>query len=227
MARERCGRLVVEAAALAALVVSGCSVPPPLPPPSPGTARADATDPAIGCVSAVPDELPPGGDRVSILEARVLAFSRAHIGRVLGSGQCAELAEQALLSSGARTFTDYAEMTAGDDYVWGSPVDVAEARPGDVLQFRNFTASISTRTARGTMSDDSDAEHHTVVVEANRRGDMTVFEANVDDDPSVRRSHYYVISGTYPGSADGAARGGAVTAVRVSGSVHAYRPAPR
>ena len=222
MRRKSCASLLI--AAVVTLATVGCAAPPT---PPLAAARADASDPAIGCVSAVPDELPPGGDRVSILEARVLAFSRTHIGRVLGSGQCAELAEQALLSSGARSFTDYAAETAGDDYVWGVPVDVKDARPGDVLQFRDFVASMSTRTGGGFTSEDSDAEHHTVVVEANRGGDMTVFEQNVDDDPRVRRSHYYVFSGTYRGRADGSLAMGEVTTVRVSGSVHAYRPEPR
>ncbi len=208
----------------AALILSSCAEPQ-----RPVAARAPATDPNIGCVSAVPPETPAGTVLdVSLLEQRVLAFSRAHIGRVLGTGQCAELADQALIASGARSFIDYAANTRGDDYVWGDPVDVTLARPGDVLQFRDFTMRVTTRTAGGAVSDESDdAEHHTVVVEENHGGVMTVFEQNVDDDPAVRRTHYFTVPGSFPGRGDGRADRGAVTTVRITGSVHAYRPESR
>ena len=159
-------------------------------------------------------------DDSSQLEASVLAFALAHLGQVLGTGQCAELAHLALTASGARSFYDYTGVTKGDDYVWGVPIDVRDARPGDVLQFKDY--AFVARTQRGGDSDEMDADHHTAIVEANRNGLIAAIDQNDGEEPAVRRALYYAYPGTYPADA-----GHTAVTVQVTGSLHAYRPEPR
>jgi len=199
----------------AVLMLSGCAAKPP------ALARVEAADRMAGCERGV--TLPGGGGySASQLEASVLAFARAHLGQVLGTGQCAELANLALTASGARSFYDYSGVTKGDDYVWGLPIDVRDARPGDVLQFKDYAFVARTRTPGGEDADEMDADHHTAIVEENRNGLIAAIDQNDGETPAVRRAIYYAYPGTYPADA-----GNSVVSVQVTGSLHAYRPQPR
>jgi hypothetical protein len=178
-----------------------------------------------GANGAPPVAQSAAADPAAPLGARVLAYAQGRLGKVVGGGECAELADQALVSSGARSASDYTRITSGDDYVWGSPVKVADTRPGDVLQFQNFTVSEETRTAAGGYDAGQVLmDHHTAIVEENHGGFLMVLDQNLVGDPPVRLSRLYVASGTFSGGADGSIDGSSVTTVQVKGQIHAYRP---
>ncbi len=62
--------------------------------------------------------------------AKVVEFARSKVGEVIGNGQCTALVAEALRHAGARR-----PSRAGG---WGEPLDsLAEARPGDVLEFED------------------------------------------------------------------------------------------
>ena len=84
---------------------------------------------------------------MAALEVKVLSFARAHEGEVLEyKERCSELADLALVSSGARTFTDFGTGASENTYVWGTSVDPKDARPGDVIQFEDVAISQTTAT---------------------------------------------------------------------------------
>ena len=141
----------------------------------------------------------------------------------MGGGQCAELADRAMAWSGARTFADFANIARGDDYVWGTPVALGEARPGDVVQFRGFAVETETRTPRDEDFSDLDFDHHTAIVEANQGDALLVLEQNAAPGFAVQRRRVPVRSRTYAGNENGIPQPGAVTSVRVSGSISVYR----
>jgi hypothetical protein len=162
------------------------------------------------------------------LGAHVVAFARSQQGRRVGSGECTDLADQALQQSGGRATDAYAEASAGnDDYTWGRPVSLRDARPGDILQFRNFntTTTVNSGMAESTMTDMRD--HHTAIVEQNLGNMLVILEQNVPPmGRVVQRTRIPIQSMRYSGDPNGNAVGSAVTTVQVEGTVKAYRPQP-
>lgn len=181
----------------------------------------------LGCAQLPPEAKVSQGRNAVLLAgeewgfgARVLAFARAHLGRVVGGGECAELADQALIAAGARSFGAYAGLTEGDDYVWGRKVSLRDARPGDILQFRDFVAETSTRS-RGGESDASDERpHHTAILEAILGDTLLVLEQNATPDRSVQRNRVSIRTRTYVGMPTP----DAVTTVQVTGTISVFRP---
>jgi hypothetical protein len=87
----------------------------------------------VACASvALADE--PGSSSVAVGE-KVLEFARGNIGEVVGNGQCTDLVFKAFRFAEARRFRrDGPEA----DFIWGERLEsVKDARPGDVLQFRD------------------------------------------------------------------------------------------
>ncbi len=196
--------LRLTAISLIAALLAGCAEP--------------AT--AVTGFAALPGQAAPSAGDDYGLGARVLAFARAHLGRLVGGGQCAELADNALIAAGARTFSAYAGITRDDDYVWGRKVTLSDARPGDILQFRDFVAETSTRSASGESGSSDERPHHTAILEANLGDTLLVLEQNAAPDRSVRRNRVAIRSGTY----EGLPTPDAVTTVLVTGTISVYRP---
>ena len=214
-----------------AFALAGCG---PTPPDPTGASLSPDPDQPVGCVAAanthaVPAPTPrsDGSDRVAALEVKVLAFARAHEGEVLGKERCSELADLALVSSGARTFTDFGTGASENTYVWGTSVEPKDARPGDVIQFEDVAISQTTATFLSRFRERFTATRQTAIVAENDRGAMAVYEQNIGGDPAVRLIRVYVASGTYARDAEGAPDTRAVTTVKVSGTIRAYRPQPR
>ena len=162
------------------------------------------------------------------LGARVVAFARSQQGRQVGDGECTDLADAALKRNGARTTDAYADASAGnDDYSWGKPVSLKDARPGDILQFRDFntTTTVNSGMAGSTMTDMRD--HHTAIVEQNLGNMLVVLEQNAPPmGRVVQRTRIPIASMTYSGDPSGNEVGSATTTVQVEGSIKAYRPQP-
>src|SRR5262249_30487692 len=138
----------------------------------------------------------------SSLDASVLAFAIAHIGQVvtdpLATG-CAALVSAAFRSAGAKP--QWQLGTAGsisDHYIWGQLVyqrdknagyssvgGLADIRPGDVIQFDNYTEN-------GPGGTGANAPHHTAIVQSVNptTGELDVIQQNANGDPSTEKGHY-------------------------------------
>jgi len=129
------------------------------------------------------------------INSQVLAFAQSHVNKVVGNGQCATLAQDAVQSANGVPFYQLGPSGSNADYVWGKLVDTltpangntAAIAPGDILQFSNVTEvdTMTIRYANGrtstTVSTQSPA-HHTAIVSAvggNARNDLQVLQANV------------------------------------------------
>ena len=158
---------------------------------------------------------------------RIVAFARQQEGRTVGDGECADLAEAALRQAGARDFSAYPD--SGDDYVWGRPIPLSEARPGDILQFHNFTIRTTTTTAsffgqaavdEGWQLDSRD--HHTAILEENRGGILEILEQNAP--PAGRAVQLTEIPVASMVRTVQSQDGPQTQHFEVSGEIHAYRP---
>ena len=90
------------------------------------------------------------------LNAAVLKFVTAQVGRTIGDGECTRLASEALRSAGAKR---------NRGYLWGRPLDKGEApRPGDIVQFESCV--FEGRDARHWWRVTMGLPHHTAVVKA-------------------------------------------------------------
>jgi hypothetical protein len=127
---------------------------------------------AVGLAPA-PAELPP-------LNAKVVEFARAHLGKKVGDGSCITLAIESLEHAGARSFP---LDRADGDYVWGQPIaHFKDALPGDVLQFRDAEFKGKKRLPkRRWISWHYRYPHHTAIVSAVSDGGkvITVLHQNV------------------------------------------------
>jgi len=144
----------------------------------------------------------------------VFAYCERRVGKRVGSGQCADLAQLAIEAATGRSFSVRGPKNAPGDYVWGREVaeitprsrGVGALEPGDVLQFHGarFAGKI-THPDGNWQSWESTADHHTAVVVGVKGDVITVFQENSD-------GKLYVTLGTY--------RAGELKA----GWVKAYRP---
>lgn len=170
------------------------------------------------------------------LGQRVLDFARRHIGQRVGDGECFALADEALRSAGAGSAADFGPVGAHTDYHWSSRrVDVADAQPGDIVQFRRYAVTVVTRivNADGSWRESTRTEtrgepnHTAVVVSNDGHGNLTILEQNVNIGgtagqarKTVRQNRIATASGTH--------RSGTNTVtVRISGRLTVYRPVPR
>jgi len=182
---------------------------------------------------------------------RVHSFAVNHAAQQVGSGECFDLADQALRSAGARSAADYGQVTADADYRWGTAVQLADVQPGDVLQFRNYQVTVEVVVQRTKTFQDGSVEeseetrtetysrpHHTAIVSAKLGGgQLRVWEQNAPPrggttPERVVRSNVLDSSGsTSTQSAvrqepDGVVREETTTTITVTGTIWAYRPQP-
>jgi hypothetical protein len=128
--------------------------------------------------------------------------------------------DQALRNAGAKSAADFGNVTPNADYAWGSSASLGDARPGDIIQFRNYRYDRTIETASGTDADFQERPHHTAIVErVDGAGAITVLEQNVPEGSPGQRSQLF-FSNVSPS-------GGARTTIRVKGRFWFYRPQPR
>jgi hypothetical protein len=103
-----------------------------------------------------PTPLPP-------LNEKVVAFARSLLGKKVGDGQCLTLAIFALRSAGAG---GYSLREPNGDFVWGTLIEQPrEAKPGDVLQFRDAVFKGKRYiTKRRWITWHQEYAHHTAIV---------------------------------------------------------------
>jgi hypothetical protein len=164
------------------------------------------------------------GSTASIAD-RIVGYVRRQRGERVGNGECFTLVDRALRSADARSAADYGTITPDADYVWGTSVTLADLRPGDVIQFRDYRyhREVVTESSSETVTteDEQERPHHTAVVESvDGGGAVTVWEQNAPDGSPVGRRQLFFTSGT-------TTRGSTTTTIRVRGSFWFYRPEAR
>jgi plastocyanin len=165
---------------------------------------------------------------------RVLAFAQSRFGGRVGSGECFDLADQALRAAGDKSAADFGTVTPTADYVWGTAQQIGQIRPGDIVQFSRYTMRVHTET---TSTDGSSSfedleqsrPHHTAIVETvDANGEVTVLEQNVEGNRTVLRNTLRFTAGS---SSTVTFRGTVATTttvtVTVSGRLWYYRPVAR
>ena len=135
----------------------------------------------------------------------ILEFCRDHLGKKIGSGQCASLASAALKNAGAPV-RGGADWPGDGDYVWGEPVawvkagflgvrgvrELAHVEAGDIVQFHDTRFSGYNHGNSGVYR--MRAKHHTAVVESVdlARATITVLHQNWNHQETVRRQVLYL-----------------------------------
>jgi hypothetical protein len=181
---------------------------------------------------------------------KVTIWALGRLGQRVGSGECFDLADQALRNAGANSAADLGPTGDDADYVWGDSIQLKDAMGGDILQFRDHegTTTVVTEStfADGTVEDDTevmtvDREHHTAIVDANLGGGRyRIIEQNVDPvgkkvqrnlldtrdrSPPPTTSRKFVMNPT-TGKVE-MATVVVTTTVEVTGTIRAYHPQPK
>jgi len=157
---------------------------------------------------------------------QIMNFITQKMGTHHGDGQCFTLADDALKKAGAKSAADFGKVTDDADYVWGTAVKLSDVKPGDLIQFRNYSYERKIRTDNpdGSWSESEDKKgrpHHTAIVEqVNGDGSLVVLEQNAPKGDPVARNTLYFKSGT-------AESGNTKTTIKVQGAVRFYRPQAR
>jgi hypothetical protein len=188
----------------------------PRPPVPTGTGQASSTSP------------PPS----PALGQQVVDFARQQVGQQVGDGECFALADQALRNAGAGSAADFGPVRAQTDYHWSSQsVSAADARPGDIIQFRNFTVVSRTTAPDGSFDETTEsrgAPNHTAVVVSNDgNGNLTILEQNVEMGGTTGQATRTVRQNTIPTGTSTRPNGTSTVTTRVTGQMVVYRPGPR
>ena len=174
---------------------------------------------------------------------------------VVGSGECYDLADQVLKNSGAKSAPDFGKVTKSrdDNYKWGTPVDLKDVKPGDILQFRDHeikihTVTKTTKTLPGggkSVSTDEKTvplergQHTAIVLSNDGDGTMTVAEQHVLDhqtgklSTTIRRNTLYTkdlpttTTTRTRQEGDVTIKEETTVTISVSGTIWAYRPQPK
>ncbi len=209
--------------------MGGGSAPGPQDAPSGADAIDDGTlarigSPAPGAVGVdAPAPVPSAAG--GAIGASVVSYASHRLGRRVPDGQCFALADRALRYAGARSAADYGEVLPDGDYIWGVEVGLANLRPGDVVQFRDYSCTVTTvtRTDSATTTDDrvQERRHHTAIVERAGPDDaVAVLEQNSPPGSPVVRTQLFFRSGRTESD-------GRTTTVTVNGTLWFYTPQPR
>ena len=138
---------------------------------------------------------------------RIVSYLTNKIGTTIGAGECWDAAENAIKDIGAA-------RPGSDLYVWGAVVQHADLQPGDVLQFSQFTVTV-TQDDGSWEQNTFGAPRHTAVVESiNSDGSVNILHQNYGGQRNVQRMSNVFLNGGTAGSAT----------VTTSGSVTRYRP---
>ena len=117
------------------------------------------------------------------LQAAMVNFAVGQVGKTVRSGECAELAAEALDQISAKPFGTWEDSPSTGDYVWGKQIATItpestdfQIEAGDILQFRDV--KIVTKT--GHISMTYTASQHTAIIESIdlKTGEAKVLQQN-------------------------------------------------
>ena len=112
---------------------------------------------------------------MSAIGDRIRDYVLGRTGQQVGRGECTDLVTFALRDVGART---HYPQHAGH-YVWGAPVALPDAKPGDFLQFRSHRTVIRNAGGDEVTEHRGHPSHTAVVVENLGNGRLRVAEQNM------------------------------------------------
>jgi len=170
---------------------------------------------------------------------QITTFASTRSGQTVGTGECFDLADQALRAAGAKSAADFGTVTPTANYVWGRAVTLATLQAGDIIQFSHYSYTVTTTTtvtnADGSSSTDTQVDtqsrpHHTaMVLSVGANGAVTVWEQNVAGVRSVMQNQLFFTTHADPPQVT--TSGGSTTtvnrSVQVSGTRRYYRPQQR
>ena len=154
--------------------MGGGSAPGPQAGLSDPSAIDDGTLPRIG--SPTPGAIGLGGKggagrrpRARRSAQSVVSFALHNLGQPVGDGECFTLADRALRNAGAKSAADYGPVVPDGDYVWGTPVSLSSLRPGDIVQFRDYSCRVETEIESSTETRDRRARRGAPAPHRHRR----------------------------------------------------------
>jgi hypothetical protein len=199
--------------------------------------RDQCTIPGAGAATPRPspfqERAMPDVDDPQLVKIKTYATTRSS--QSVGSGECFDLADQALKDAGAKSAADYGKVTPTADYKWGRKINATDAKPGDVVQYKDYKVEIKVTTVTTNADGSSETSfttetqtrpHHTAVV-STKGGDgaMTVLEQNVDGDRTVKERPLPAASSKkVDASKSGTSTVTVTTEVKVTGEAKVYRP---
>ena len=125
---------------------------------------------------------------------RIVEFARSKRRTKVGTGECFDLAVEALKNASSKTAYDFGEVTGDADYVWGTEIPLASVQAGDIIQYRDYTldkeqnietaytfADGSTITVTEKKTSTLGRPHHTAIATGTpASGTLKVIEQNVE-----------------------------------------------
>ena len=120
-------------------------------------------------VLALGSGAPGGCDSVPVLNQRVIAFVKDHVGKRVGTGECWDLAAQALAKAGA---------TWDGAYGFGKRVDPLKecVHPGDIIRFQGVLLRQTTETST---HEERMSEHTAVIMQVKGPGSYRLGHQNM------------------------------------------------
>jgi len=199
----------------------GLKLPPAKKSPVPTTAPAKIPKPGpigVGAKKSSPPSAPSGAN----VSAQVVSFAEGKSGQRVGDGECFALADQALKKAGAKSAADYGTITDDADYKWGKQVSLADAKPGDIVQFRDYEVTRREEKEDGSWKERTEKRpHHTAIVRSvDGNGLLTVIEQNAPKGSAVRKIQLGFSSTSF-------SKDKTTTTLTTSGAVWFYRPETR
>ena len=166
---------------------------------------------------------PPAAPNDANLGAQIVIFATSKSGQRVGDGQCFALADQALKALGARSAADFGTVTAVADYKWGAQVSLADVRPGDIVQFRDFKSTRRDDAEDGGFKEFTNGrgpQHTAIVVSVDGNGLLTVIEQNAPPGSGVHKTQLGFANTSFQ-------KDTTTVTITTSGSVWFYRPQPK
>ena len=125
---------------------------------------------------------------------KIVEFARSKKRTKVGTGECFDLATEALKNASAKTAYDFGEVKPDVDYVWGTEVPIATVQAGDIIQYRDYTldkeqniataytfADGSSMTVKEKTTSTLGRPHHTSIATGSPvNGVLKVIEQNVE-----------------------------------------------
>ena len=126
----------------------------------------------------------------------IIEWVARQVDQRIGDGQCWTLAETALTFASAKTSNDIMGakgVNSKADYVWGTEVRLAQLKPGDIVQFHmyKFTRHTDDGDEWGQRGDSNEPRHTAIVSSVGAKGQVTVYEQNIEGGPVQENTLYF------------------------------------
>jgi hypothetical protein len=151
-------------------------------------AEGDRPGPTGMNTPSIPAEELSGGGAVDA--QAILNFCSSNDGKIVGTGECFDLVDKAFRKAGAKSAADFGEVKPDVEYVWGSAVSLADAKPGDAIQFSGYVASVERDNPRETDTKNHSRPHHSAIIKSvSGDGTVVVWEQNAPDEKDPVRAN--------------------------------------